>query len=494
MTCVAKRSDKVFFFLFPISIYIIINLILIKFHEPWRDEALQWLIAEKLSPIEIISEMKYQGHPALWYLLIFPLNRLGFPDYSANLLSLGFMVVGVFIFLMYSPFPIYVRIIGIFSPIFLYFYPVISRSYCLIPSILFLIASTYPNRHTKTFIYGLLIALLIQTHILMLGMAVLLVLFWIIESIRNYLQTQNREMFFSQWKGLFLPLLSFIFLLIQLSGVKSSSWYHPQNNSLINLLNVLYVKINVIFDTIFGIGKNNAWFLLYWFVVFLVITVVVEKKRSIPVSLLIIIGSLFYQFFVYAFVYVESIQKIITCIFILLWGLWVEWDRIQDRIIHWLYSSVIIFLSLMMMAKLNPDIVLDYKNLYSDSRNIANYINRNVPEDSLLITNSDPAASALLPYLDKHTIMNPVTGEKLSYIQWNQDRLRIINDQQLSEWIKTNFPEKREVYLIFLDTIRNENHIDGIEQFIGSNKPIYQTKGITITDEAYDLYKIDVNW
>jgi hypothetical protein len=180
--------------------------------------------------------------------------------------------------------------------------------------------------------------------------------------------------------------------------------------------------------------------------------------------------------------------------FILLWGLWVEWDRIQNRIIHWLYSSVIIFLSLMMMAKLNPDIVLDYKNLYSDSRNIANYINRNVPEDSLLITNSDPAASALLPYLDKHTIMNPVTGEKLSYIQWNQDRLRIINDQQLSEWIKTNFPEKREVYLIFLDTIRNENHIDGIEQFIGSNKPIYQTKGITITDEAYDLYKIDVNW
>jgi hypothetical protein len=494
MTCITKRSDKIFFLLIPISIYIIINLIFIKFHEPWRDEALQWLIAEKLSPIEIIGEMKYQGHPALWYLLIFPLNRLGFPYYSANLLSLGFMVVGAFIFLRYSPFPIYVRIIGIFSPIFLYFYPVISRSYCLIPSILFLLAFTYPNRHSKTVIYGLLIALLIQTHILMLGMAGLLVLFWIIESIRNYVQTQNREQLFSQWKGILFPLLSLIFLLFQLSGVRSSSWYHSQNNSFINLLKVLYTKINVIFDTIFGIGKNNAWFLLYWFVVFLVITILIEKKRSIPVSLFIVIGSLFYQFLVYAFVYVESIQKIITGIFILLWGLWVQWDQIHNKIVHWLYSSMVIFLSLMMMAQLYPEIFLDLTNLYSDSKNIALFINRNIPENSLVITNSDPAASALLPYLDGHTIMNPVTGEKLSYIRWSQDRTHVINDQQLREWIKTNFPEKREVYLIFLDTIRNENHIDGIEKFIGSNKPIYQTKGITITDEAYDLYKIDVNW
>ena len=493
MTADSKRDKKNFLLLIPLIIYLTINLILIKFHEPWRDEALQWLIAEKLSPLEILEEMKYQGHPALWYFLLFPFNRLNFPYYSANLLSLGFMLASAFLFLRFSPFPIYVRIIVLFSPIFVYFFPVISRSYCLIPPILFLLAMVYPYRHTKTIIYGLLIALLIQTHVLMLGMAGLLLLFWVVESFRLFQQTHEKNALFHQWKGFIFPLLSLFFLFFQLSGVKSSSWYHSQNNSIISILNILYEKLNILFDTLFGLGKSNAWFLLYWFVILLMITVLIEKNKSISASFWIVIGALLFQLLVYAFIYVESIQKIITCLFILLWGFWVEWDRIQNKIIHWLYNAVIIFLSLMMMAKLNPEIYLDFRNLYSDSRNIANFINRNVPEDSLLITNSDPAASALLPFLHKHTIMNPVTGEQLSYIRWDQDRLRIINDQQLYEWIKKNFPEKKEVYLIFLDVMRNENHIEGVEDFIGSNKPIYQTKGITITDEAYDLYKIDLD-
>ena len=59
--------------------YLLFNGVLLLGHELWRDEANVWLIARELSPAELIREIKYQGHPCLWYFLVMPFAKLGMP-------------------------------------------------------------------------------------------------------------------------------------------------------------------------------------------------------------------------------------------------------------------------------------------------------------------------------------------------------------------------------------------------------------------------------
>ena len=43
-------------------------------HELWRDEAQAWLIARDVPLSRLFAELHYEGHPALWFLLLKPLT------------------------------------------------------------------------------------------------------------------------------------------------------------------------------------------------------------------------------------------------------------------------------------------------------------------------------------------------------------------------------------------------------------------------------------
>lgn len=55
--------------------YLLFNGILLAGHELWRDEANVWLLARDVSPIQLLKEIKYQGHPCLWYYLVMPFAK-----------------------------------------------------------------------------------------------------------------------------------------------------------------------------------------------------------------------------------------------------------------------------------------------------------------------------------------------------------------------------------------------------------------------------------
>ena len=83
--------------------YLIFNGILLAGHELWRDEANVWLIAGKLTPFQLLKEIKYQGHPCLWYLLLMPLAKSGLPFRTIVYVSYGIMAAGAGIFLYRAP-------------------------------------------------------------------------------------------------------------------------------------------------------------------------------------------------------------------------------------------------------------------------------------------------------------------------------------------------------------------------------------------------------
>ena len=125
--------------------YLIFNGILLIRHELWRDEANVWLMARELSPLQLFREIKYQGHPCLWYLLVMPFAKMGFPFRIIGILSLSAMSVAAGLFLRKAPFGAFVKAVCVFSPIFTYFYADIARNYCLIALLLMLLAWNYPG-------------------------------------------------------------------------------------------------------------------------------------------------------------------------------------------------------------------------------------------------------------------------------------------------------------------------------------------------------------
>lgn len=151
-------KSKLWIFIFVA--YIILLAITVSNHEPWMDEAQPWLHVNDFSLAEILTRnLRYDGHPALWYLLVMIPAKLGLPYFSVNVLSAVFAAAGVFLFLRYSPFPLIIKALFPFTYFTFFQYGVVSRSYCLIPFFLFLIAIKYEKRIEKPILYALLLSL-----------------------------------------------------------------------------------------------------------------------------------------------------------------------------------------------------------------------------------------------------------------------------------------------------------------------------------------------
>jgi hypothetical protein len=59
-------------------------------HEPWRDEADPWLLIRDGRVSTMLARTGWAGMPALWYLALAPVVKLGLPYEAMTLLNLAF--------------------------------------------------------------------------------------------------------------------------------------------------------------------------------------------------------------------------------------------------------------------------------------------------------------------------------------------------------------------------------------------------------------------
>ena len=116
-----------------IALYVIMHMLMSLVHEPWFDEALSWLIARDSSIYEILFVTPhYEGHPALWHLILVPFAKLGAPyELSLSIVSLVFSGLAMALFIYKATFKRIIRLILPFSYYLFYQYGVISRPYCM---------------------------------------------------------------------------------------------------------------------------------------------------------------------------------------------------------------------------------------------------------------------------------------------------------------------------------------------------------------------------
>ena len=101
-------------------------------HEMWGDELHTWLLArDSADPADLLANLKYEGHPALWYLLLMPLTRLTASPVAMQALHLVIASATVFLVARFAPFTRLQSALFAFGYFPLYEYGVISRSYAL---------------------------------------------------------------------------------------------------------------------------------------------------------------------------------------------------------------------------------------------------------------------------------------------------------------------------------------------------------------------------
>ncbi|HUT92240.1 MAG TPA: hypothetical protein VMY37_22285 [Thermoguttaceae bacterium] len=155
----SRRDDVVLTSVF--LLYVALVCTVAWHHEPWFDEGQAWLIARDSGLTEILCErVRYEGTPGLWHLMLFLPAKLGLPYATLTLISVVIAVATVYLFLRYSPFPWYVKLIFPFGFFTLYQYAVVARSYGPMALLLVAIAALFHKRNRHPILFFTLLALL----------------------------------------------------------------------------------------------------------------------------------------------------------------------------------------------------------------------------------------------------------------------------------------------------------------------------------------------
>ncbi|OHD59733.1 MAG: hypothetical protein A2096_09110 [Spirochaetes bacterium GWF1_41_5] len=181
------------------------------FHEPWGDEAEAWLIARDLDFFSMIfRQIRYCGTPFIWYTCIFPFAKLSFPYFTMSVLHWLMSVAAGSLLLFRSPFPLFLKILLLFSYYFAFEFAVVARCYTPGILLLFFIAVFYKTRFSNPIRFGILTGLLGNTNSLCAVLAAGIGLVYFIE-LAVYKKFSIRT-----FSAFIIMLISGIFVIVQL--------------------------------------------------------------------------------------------------------------------------------------------------------------------------------------------------------------------------------------------------------------------------------------
>jgi len=442
-----------------VLLYAAITLIMILKHEVWTDEAQVWQICRHLSVGNLFKHLVNEGHPAFYYLILMPFAKMHMNIFAMKIICWLSMCTASFLLLQFSPFNKFTKFSIMVSCPFLYTFPVIARSYSIIPVLLFTIAVLYPKRHQKQILYSILLAILANTHIIMFGFVFTLGALFLYESFKD-----KKYNFLS----LFIIFSGLLAVILQLKGSLSSNVaiaLHPTNinQSLAVILTFFMYGYN---ESIHNFVVTISWFdyilLSLNIILFLAILIILFINKNKSMFLTAFIATIF-QFLIYIFSYSFIIYttRIYVLYIILLFTFWIsltEMSKVRQKLIN-IVLSLFFILTIWNCYK---NYLLDYFYNYSSAKETADFARNNFEKDAFIIIQNTPNCVAIIYYLDNLDLFAVNYNSYIKYIKWQHNINMIISQESWG------------LYLNYLKTMNNEINIQ--------NKNIY-----LITPDAYTI-------
>lgn len=392
-------------------------------YEPWRDVAQSWMIVRQLNLSGVMAQLKYEGHPCLWFLLLMPLAKCGLPFQTIFVVSFMLTGVGIWLFMRYAPVGKLVKLAVVFSGAGMYYLPVIARSYALVPLLLMLLWLAYPRRYIRPLRYAVLLFLLCQVHVLLCGLVGVLMLLWVIGMPKAISQHTARLPYLVSALVTMVGAVGFLYW--QLSGSVGIN----QQVSLAVISNLATLR-NLYFQTVDSIGLtlanirmidigNTFWRLAEVPIMMSAVAFAIIWFWRAPISAFIASGAFFWQLSIHALVYAPHMFHVITLIWMLIFCVLLAIGELQgkkecrpwiDAVIRKAFFSIIVVISIVSFVRVYPAMVLECsdKGVTSYASAAAQYINTQLPTDALVLIDDEDTATSVAAFCADGKLYNPI--------------------------------------------------------------------------------------
>ena len=156
-----RRISREWFTALLTSAFFILSFVGILRHEPWRDEYQAWMVARDAGSIaELFQNVKYEGNPALWHLILFAVTRVSHDPFAMPLVHILISTAMIAVFARYTTLPPLPKVLFAFGYAAFYEYNLISRGYASGLLFLMLFCALYPHRDRRLVPAALLLALM----------------------------------------------------------------------------------------------------------------------------------------------------------------------------------------------------------------------------------------------------------------------------------------------------------------------------------------------
>ncbi len=434
-----------------VLLFFTLGLIGILNHSMWRDELNPWLLArDSNSLVELFQNIKYEGHPGLWYICLYVLNQFTHNPVVMQITHLILATGFIYIFLRFSPFSRLQKLLFSFGYLPFYEYLVISRNYAIGILLIFAFCALYDTRKKSYLVLSLLLFLLANTNAYCLFISVALGLALIFEySLREKLSeslTASRTDLICSLTVFILGIVSSLAQLIppadsSLQGGLSGWTLHFDlrhlAKALVRIWNSYIVilipgdsNIEVVFFTVLALG------------LFVFTSTLLLRK---PVAFfLYVFGTLEIISFTYV-KFLGSARHYGHLYILLIVSLWIAsyyspsnlffqtlptWQRFQKLSMPWLkfvekYKTT--FIIVILSTQLAAGIVAFSRDLfipYSASRAVSRYIQSQQLDKIFIVGSRDATISPLCGYLNRK-IYYPERQGLGSFVVFNSQRKEV---------------------------------------------------------------------
>ena len=444
---------------FLILLYLVIVFITIFFHEIWFDEAQSWLLARDLGWMDIIKQMSYEGHSCFYYYFLKILIIMGLDYHYMGYISLVVGLIATIIFVYKAPFNNIIKTLWILSPAIIYLCPVFSRPYIFSLLFMIIICILYKDRYKYSWLFGIILFLFINSHILTIPM----VLSIMIIEIYDYFFVDKKHLKERIVMGS-LSLFGVIIFALQLLGSFNNRSDILSLNALSDNFIFLILSIRSNMIALFG----NVFLSFIGLAIFiLLINKIKSNKKSLFIIIFNTVVFMLFAFFVFS-IYQSKLIYIVEYILFALW-LFYEDNKVDNSV-----NKLLIYLLLISSISSFKMISYDVFNDYSNGEIIAAFFNNDKRENIRILSYTDCPEVIIhldnryefVPYgysdnytFSKYRPFKEIDGELIDYVRDNN-----------FDYIISNYPVS--IYPEDINNLIEKNDIE--EVYLSNGSIIYK--------------------
>lgn len=471
-----KISDTAFNYMVIFG-FVVLTFVGLLNHEMWRDELQAWLISSSSdSLVCLFNNLKYEGHPALWHLILYLISRFTENPFYMQVFHASISILNIYIFTKYSTFSRLHKFLFAFGYYPLFEYNLISRNYSLGIFFILIFCLLYKIRPNNYMLMSFILLLLANTSIYGLIISLSLGLFLFYDAFKN---KNFNWIHILSISILLTGILISVYQMIPPSDF-ATDYLSPRSNAVTSLgalwrgvIPLQFPQYNFwkVINNIIDAISINLTAIFSVILIYIFYKIFKSDKR-------VLISFFFGMYMIMSFIsffHYGSLRHHGHYYILIIAFLWLFYQTIKANKVF--YSIVTTMLLLNFLGGVGA-YYMDYKYPFSEAKNAAEYIKNNNMQDMLLLGDKDYSTIPVSAYLNKKINTLNINNDN-GFIVWNKSRLTM-SDFTEEEIIKKIDKDQKDVLVILNYKLPDTSKMYCIKSFEDS----------IVESENYYLYLI----